>query len=52
MEGDDEEEMEGNRRDEEEMQDSLVVEVGILVPLPLSPSPAAHDSRFFFQRKS
>ena len=32
-----EEEIEGNRRDEEEIQDSLVVEEGMMVKFPLNP---------------
>ena len=46
------EEMKGKRRDEEDMQDSLLVEEGMLfnfpfVPYHLSPSPAALSTRFF-----
>ena len=33
------EEMEGKRRDEKEMQDSLVVEEGMMVNFPLVPLP-------------
>ena len=44
---DDEEEMEGKRRDEEDMQDSLVVEEGMIVKFPSVP-----DSRFFPARRS
>ena len=34
-----EEEMEGNMRDKEEIQDDLVVEVVLMVPFPLVPFP-------------
>ena len=51
------EEMKGKRRDEEDMQDSLVVEEGMmfnfpLVPLPLVFFPAASVTRFFLPRRS
>ena len=51
---DDEEEMEWKRRDEEDMQDSLVLEKGMLVKFPLVnfTSFAAPASRFFPARRS
>ena len=51
---DDEEEMEGKRRDEEDMQDSLVVEEGMIVKFPSVPVAifAVPDSRFFPARRS
>ena len=55
-----EEDMEGIRIYEEEMQDSLVVEEGMLVKFPLvllatcpcPPSLAAHAQRLFLSRRS
>ena len=46
--------IEGNRRDEEDMQDSLVVEEGMIFKLPLVPfvTFAAPGSRFFPARRS
>ena len=46
--------MEGKRRDEEDMHDSLVVEEGKIVKFPLVPfaTYAAPDSRFFPARRS
>ena len=49
--------MEGKRRDEEDMQDSLLVEAGMLVKFSLVlfaflPSPVAPASRFFPPRRS
>ena len=54
---DEEEEMEGKRKDEEDLQDSLVVEAGMLVKFSLVlfaflPSPVAPASRFFPPRRS
>ena len=51
---DDEEDMEGKRRDEEDIQDSLVVQEGIIVTFPLVPVAAfaAPASRFFPARRS
>ena len=48
-----EEEMEGKRRDEEDMQDSLVVEEGMIVKFPLVPFAnfAAPASSFFPERR-
>ena len=42
--------MEGKRRDEEDIQDSLVVQEGMIVRFPLVPVAtfAAPASRFFF----
>ena len=55
-----EEEMDGMRRDKEEIQDSLSVEEGMMVKFPFvlfatflcPPSPAASDSRFVPPRRS
>ena len=46
--------MEGKRRDEEDMKDSLVVEEGMIVKFPLVPFAtfAAPASRFFPARRS
>ena len=54
MDDDDDEEMEGKRRDEEDLQDSLVVEEGMIVKFPLVPVAtfAAPASRFFPARRS
>ena len=51
---DDEEEMEGKRRDEEDMQDSLVLEEGMIVKFPFLyfATFAAHASRLFPARRS
>ena len=53
MEEDDEEEMEGKRRDEEDIQDSLVVQEGIIVKIPLVQVATftAYASRFFPARR-
>ena len=50
---DDEEEMEGKRRDGEDNQESLVVQEGLIVKFPLVPvvTFAAPASRFFFPSK-
>ena len=49
------EEMEGKRRDEEDMQDSLVVEEGMMFNFPLVPLPlvssAAPATRFCLPRR-
>ena len=50
-----EEEIEGNKKDKEEMQDVLAVEEDILINFPclpslLSPSPEAPASRIFLQK--
>ena len=52
--GDDEEEREGKRRAEEDMQDSLVVEEGMVVKFPLVPVVifSAPSSSFFPARRS
>ena len=46
-----EEEMEGKRRDEKEMQDSMVVEEGMLVPLPLVSFPCSSCFKVIFSKK-
>ena len=48
------EEMKGKRRDEEDMQDRLVVEEGMIIKFPLVPVATfpAPASRFFPARKS
>ena len=43
--------MEGKRRDEEEMQDSLVVEVGMMVPFPLVSFPCSSCFKILFSIK-
>ena len=53
MDDDEEEEMEGKRRDEEDIQDSLVVEEGMIANFPLVPVAtfAAPASSLFPPRK-
>ena len=51
---DEEEEMKGKRRDEEDIQDSLVVQESMIIKFPLVPIAtfAAPVSRFFPARKN